>query len=99
MKTERTTYFLMANLGSEMMRFFALQRKKNIKDAKLSADRAFRIMDQLMENKNIGNGKQEVAMLKKLTEDSLSASPLCVITDDDLNSYFMPFATRTLTTV
>lgn len=97
MKTERTTYFLMANLGSELIRFLALQKNKNSKDARTSADRAFHIMEQLMERKDIGNGKQEVAILKKLIDDSLSSSHLYNLNENDLNSYFMPFVSRALT--
>jgi hypothetical protein len=32
MNTERTTYFLMANLGSEIARFFALKKSNNRDD-------------------------------------------------------------------
>lgn len=96
MNTERTTSFLMANLGSELIRFFALQRQKDNERARASADRAFRIMNQLLEHKDIGNGRREVALLKELTDDALLPSPLYRVTEAELNSYFMPFASRVL---
>ncbi len=96
MTTQRTTPFLIANLGSELIRFFALQKRKDIENAKLSAIRAFHIIDRIMNQKDIGNGKQEISILKRIIEDSLSNSHMYNISDSDLNSYFMPFASRVL---
>ncbi len=99
MSTPRTTCFLIANLGSELIRFFALQKKKDLKNAKLSADRALRIIDQIIEQESNVNGRQEISMFKKIIEDSLSNSLIYNISDRDLNSYFMPFASRVLQTI
>jgi hypothetical protein len=55
-------------------------------------------MRRLTQHQNIGNGKQEVARLKMIIEDTLSDSPQFVITPEELNSYFLPFAERALTT-
>ncbi len=95
-RRERTTCFLIANLGSELIRFFALQRKKDTKNAKLSADRALFIIGQIMKQKDIGNGKQEMFIFKEIINDSLLNSHKYNINDSDLNSYFLPFASRTL---
>ena len=93
---QRTTHFLIANLGAEMIRFFSLQKRKDTENAKLSAARALHIIDQIMQQKDIGNGKEEISMLKKIIEDSLLNSHIYNISESDLNSYFMPFASRVL---
>jgi len=98
MNTRRTTCFLMANLGSELIRFFNLRKRGDCAHAEASAARAFHIISQLLERDDIGNGKQEVMILKKIVDDSLAAPQLHTVSDSDLNSYFMPFAARTLAT-
>ena len=86
----------MANLGSELIRFFALRKRGEEQNALASATRARKIIQDMSAREDIGNGKQELVILEKIIEDALSQSPQYRITDKDLNSYFMPFASRTL---
>lgn len=97
MNTKRTTYFLMANLGSELIRFFNLQKQNNDEHARASATRAFHIIDQLMKQQDIGNGKQEIAILRTLVEDALSNTKMYTVHESDLHNYFAPFASKILT--
>lgn len=97
MNTERTVQFLMANLGSELIRFFSLRRQGRQEDALASAQRVRLIINQLLLHKDIGNGANEVLVLKMLIEDALSTTPQYSVNDQELNSYFRPFAERVLT--
>ncbi|MDO8492384.1 MAG: hypothetical protein Q7S34_01970 [bacterium] len=96
MKTKRTTLFLMANLGSEMARLFALQKGGEIDLARKSADRAIIIINKLLARPEIGAGKKEIEILKTLTEDMLLPSPYYMVNEEEISSYFMPFAVRLL---
>ena len=87
----------MANLGSELIRFFNLQQQGAEKHAKASAECALHIIEKLEEHENIGNGRQEVAILKSILEDALSVSPQYSVSIHELNSYFEPFAARAMT--
>ena len=96
MNAERTTTFLMANLGSEIVRFFGLKKNGLTGMAKASAERALKIVDSLLNRPDVGGGKEEVKILKMIIEDALSDKPVCTVTEKELNSYFNPFALRVL---
>jgi len=97
MNTERTSLFLMANLGSEMARFFNFVGHDQKDMAPSSAQRAFHIIDQLMERNDLGGGRQEVIILRSIIQDALSAVPQYAVSEEEIDSYFLPFATRQLT--
>lgn len=97
MNTERTTSFLMANLGSELTRFFVLQRQGDHKNAEARANRSLDIISKIMVREDIGNGKKEIGILKDIVEDVLSGSRKYNVTGEELSSYFFPFAQRVLT--
>src|SRR3989344_5643984 len=92
----RTTNFLMANLGSEMVRFFNLKRSDDSEAARSSAQRALAMIETLKSHTDIGNGKQEVAILESIVKDALTDAPQYHINSEDLNTYFLPFAHREL---
>lgn len=96
MNTQRTASFLMANLGSELIRFVALLKHGNQERILLSAERARGIIDELLAREDIGSGKQEVLLLRSIIEDALSKHPQYRISESELNSYFFPFAQRVL---
>jgi hypothetical protein len=96
MKTERTPAFLMANLGSEMVRLFQAKKAKQFDMAKNSAERAYKIIDSIVIHQDVGQGKKEAEILRMIIKDSLSEKPELHISEDDLNSYFTPFAKRVL---
>ncbi|OGZ04176.1 MAG: hypothetical protein A2648_01155 [Candidatus Lloydbacteria bacterium RIFCSPHIGHO2_01_FULL_41_20] len=96
MKTERTTLFLMANLGSEMSRLFSFKERGENELAKSSAERAIKIIDSIVAKPNIGGGKSEAEILRSIVSDMISALPNYSIGEKELNSYFMPFAIRAM---
>ena len=96
--TERTTVFLMANLGSEMTRCLDLEKRRQREEAEKSAKRAFRIMDQLEVRPDIGTGKQEAAILRNILQDALSQAPKYRVSEQELATYFLPFARKVLAT-
>ena len=97
MKSPRTTVFLMANLGTEILRLFGYKNKGDLADARMSAERASRIIDSLERHPDINSGKKEVDMIRKvMVEDALSDRPEYHITEADVSSYFMPFSMRAL---
>ena len=96
MNTERTTNFLMANLGSEMMRFFGLIKQDNIPFAQKSAERVLKIIDSIKNRSDIKGGKEEVEILKSITLDALNDNHGFNVSEKELNSYFLPFASRAI---
>ena len=98
MRTERSTSFLMANLGSELTRFFALQKQGDRQNAEASANRSYDIILKLSAREDIGGGKREIEILKDIIKDALSDEQKYHITEAELNTYFIPFAERVLLT-
>ncbi len=96
MKTQRTPAFLMANLGSEVAQIFQFKNNNHLDMAKSSAERAYKIIDSFIVHRDAGEGKKEVEILRMIIKDSLSEKPELHISEDDLNSYFTPFAKRVL---
>jgi hypothetical protein len=97
MNPQRTTVFLMANLGIEIMRLFGYKKRGDMADARLSGERASKIIDSLESHPDINGGKREVEMIRDvMIEDALSDTPQYHITENNVNSYFMPFSMRAL---
>lgn len=96
MNTKRTTTFLMANLGSEMVRLFNLKRQGRIDDAKASAARAVILIDSIVSRPDIGQGAKEAEILRGIVKDVAETSPRYSVSEKELNSYFAPFALRAL---
>lgn len=97
MNTERTVAFLMANLGSEIARIFSAQKRGATPMVASGADRAIKIINELLGRPDLGNGHQEVEILKMIVEDLASDQPIHLKDELALNSYFLPFAQRVLT--
>jgi len=92
---ERTALFLMANLGSELVRFFSFRGEHKNDLAQESADRAFKIIAQIAEKDSAG-ARGEALIFKAVIEDALSAAPCYKIYEEEINSYFAPLAERVL---
>ncbi len=97
MKTERTAVFLMANLGSEMVQCLDARARGQREQAHQSAERARNIINQLEARSDLGGGKQEIEILRKILEDAFSTKPDYQVGEQELNNYFLPFAQRVLT--
>jgi hypothetical protein len=97
MNNQRTTQFLMANLGVEIMRLFSYKKQGNIVEARTSGERASKIIDSLENHPHINSGKKEVEMIREvMIKDVLSEKPKYQITERNIDSYFMPFSIRAL---
>lgn len=97
MNAARTTNFLMANLGSELIRFFALRsRGGSENEASDSAKRALVIIGKIMARPDAGGGRDEARILKNVIEDALSNHPQLSVGGEELNAYFAPLAQRLL---
>ncbi len=96
MNPERTTNFLMANLGSELARFFNLKGRGDLEAADFCAERALKLTHELKKRADIGGGKREVEILESIIRDALTSAPQYKIDSADLNNYFLPFASREL---
>ena len=93
MNSERTTLFLMANLGSELMRFFKFKEHGNIDFAEASAARALKIIEAVASRGESSAGR-EALVFKEIIDDANTAAPHYHISEKELNSYFIPLASR-----
>ncbi|MDE2188439.1 MAG: hypothetical protein KGJ35_01780 [Patescibacteria group bacterium] len=97
MNPQRTTQFLMANLGVEITRLFGYKKNGNIADAITSGKRACKIIDSLESHHDINGGKKEVEMIREvMINDALSIKPKYHVTEAQISSYFAPFSMRAL---
>lgn len=96
MSIERTIFFLMANLGSDMSQLFSHIEKDETHLARLSAIRAQRIIEEIMMKRELRNGVKEIQILKNIINDALSEKPQFEIRKAEIENYFMPFALRAL---
>lgn len=96
MSIERTIFFLMANLGSDMFQSFLHIEKNEMHLAKLAATRAQRIIDELLARTDLCNGVKEVQILENILDDAFSDTRQFDIEKREIEEYFMPFALRVL---
>jgi hypothetical protein len=96
MTPQRTTQFLMANLGSEVSRLFAFKRRGEIDQARTSAERALKITTALEHHPRINGGRKEVEILKDIIKNAFLKKPKYHITEGELTAYFRPFSIRAL---
>lgn len=98
MINERTSLFLMANLGAEVSRLLAAREQSDYGLARASLARAERILDEVLALPDMKSREEELQILhdslKKLV-DERSRSP---VTPSYLKSYFTPFALRFMAT-
>ncbi len=92
MNNERTTLFLMANLGIEMQRLFSYAPEEKEKIVS-SSHRAKSIIVQISQKEDIHNGYKELEKLLDIIMDKMHVQNL-TITKQQLNTYFQPFIIR-----
>lgn len=83
---EQPIYFYVANLGSEIQRFFSWKEKGDIEAMKNAYDRAVNIIDTIKSFHNESAIKEMNILKKALKEDILNRK--------QVSSYFNPFALR-----
>lgn len=89
MTNERTSLFLMANLGAEVSRLLAARERNDETSAKASLDRAESILNELTTLPDMHGRSEELVILRK-TLTGKTVTPLY------LKSYFIPFALRVM---
>jgi len=92
----RTATFLMANLGSDMSQLFSYIDKGELEKAKSPAERANKIIDELLDHPELNGRKMEVEILRKIIEDAFSEERIFEVKKEEIEDYFMPFALRAL---
>ena len=86
----------MANLGSEVARLVRAVESKSLARADESCTRALDIVNELLAHPELKGRTEEIEILKDVIEDISSVMPKYRIKSEELESYFMPFAMRTL---
>lgn len=90
MTNERTSLFLMANLGAEASRLFSAREVEDNDRITTSLTRAQSILDELSQLPDMKDRAEELLILRRaLTEQ--------IVTPRYLKSYFTPFALRLMT--
>ncbi len=94
MTKERSSLFLMANLGAEVSRVFSLADKGLYAQAEEARARAKRIIVELRELPEMQTREPEIVALERILEDLMRGES--GVTPKNIKSYFMPFAERML---
>ena len=96
MSTERTTVFLMANLGSEISRILEWKEKGDEENTLQCVERARSILSEINGRPEMLSRAQEINILGRIVDDALVDKSAYDIRAEDLKSYFYPFALRVL---
>lgn len=96
MTAERTSSFLMANLGAEVSRFLADRARGDDETSSASLARARGIIDKLFSHPEMIGRTGELTTLRAVLDDIMSGSRQFLVSTADLEEYFMPFAMREL---
>ena len=91
---ERTTLFLMANLGVEMQRLFSYDIH-DTKSVQASAIRAKHIVNQIMLKDEIKNRYMEIEKIYDVISDYTDRKYL-EVTKEEIENYFALFITRNI---
>ena len=90
---ERTSLFLMANLGSEVTGIFSAKEKGDSLMLNMAMERAKLILKKLKSLPDTKNNK-EIDILADVIDDLGRVNPKYQIVPEHLESYFYPFAMR-----
>lgn len=97
--TQRTSKFLMANLGAEVERIFYWKEKKDSRMIAAAHERAKKITEQILACPDMPTRVLEIKILSDVINDLASESSKYNIFPIHLQNYFAPFvknATRLL---
>jgi murein L,D-transpeptidase YafK len=86
--TERPLYFYVANLGSELQRFFAWKEKGDTEAMQNAYNRAVSILDKIKSFNN-KSANEEMSILHKAIDKN-------ILDRGQVSSYFNPFALRAI---
>jgi hypothetical protein len=94
MNPERTSLFLMANLGSEVERILDAYESRNPSRIIACLERADRIVEQLYASPDMQPRLTEIETLSEVIKDFGNEVRQYTVEPDELRSYFTPFALR-----
>ena len=94
--TERTSTFLMANLGSEVSRYLSYIEKKDSVQAQKCRERAEKIIAELKAQPDMSKRTAELVVLEKVLDDFSSDTRVYEVSPTTLRNYFLPFALRVM---
>jgi len=96
MNTERTSLFLMANLGAEASRIISARERNDIDTSHAALERAEKILEQIKNLPEMKPRIKEIDALGEALRSHIENSGKKRISGAHLKSYFTPFATRML---
>lgn len=96
MKTERTSQFLMANIGSEVSRIISAKNNNDFALVKDALERVMTIITQLKSKPEMKERIYEINTLELVIRDNAQLKPTLEVSDKNLQSYFIPFAMRVI---
>ena len=93
MNNERTSLFLMANLGSEVSKIFSAKKENDLEMLGMAMTKAKKILSEL---KNLPDTKdnKEIDIFNDVIDDLGEMQQKYQISPENLISYFTPFAIR-----
>lgn len=98
MTNERTSLFLMANLGAETGRLISAREQNNYTNAHASLIRAEHILNELSALSDMKSRGEELHILRDSLKKIADEQSTILITPSYLKSYFTPFALRLMAT-
>ena len=96
MNTQRTSLFLMANLGAEVSRIILLTEKHDDALAREAFIRANKIIREIKALPDMKTRLQEIEALSKVIESIVESKSSVHIPAEHITSYFLPFSLRLL---
>lgn len=93
-KNQRTTLFLMANLGAEVSRLLSFKEKGDHIEAKEALKRAQDILFEIKKLPEMRKRLQEIDILSAVIADILETKPIFHVSPRSIKSYFQPFTSR-----
>jgi len=95
-KTKRTSSFLMANLGAEVSRIFSAKKAQDEIRAKECLIRAENILKEIMTFPDMKKRATEIEILSEVIRGIAIPKPTITVSEQNITSYFMPFALQSL---
>ena len=96
MNTQRTSAFLMANLGAEVLRILSAKDHNNELQIRECFERASKILKQIMTLPDMKTRKVEMNALSLLLHDMTIPNPTIHVSRNNISSYFTHFAMRVM---
>ena len=96
MNQERSSLFLIANLGAEVSRIISFKEKNDASHVEESMARALHMIETIRKLPDMKSRLEEISLLRQAIVDVTRAVPTLRISPKHLMSYFQPFALRLL---